>query len=241
VVLLGLPIDRSLYMTSKETIIINKITAKDGSKKRGLRNLFMGDYSTTIKRFFQLLLGLAIILVLTALLIPNKQKANEKNPVSKESYWLLLHRKSNVEFLYKGIPGVKEKSKIIKKFQVKSGAPGQKPTPLPELLGREYWLITGKVETLDNPETAPYFLILDIPYSEEYPYGPTPYLECNGQCDWVLPGSFGLHGINSDPSRLGAGNPGSSGCVRHKDEDITYLYNLLDPEKEEIRYYIEDI
>jgi hypothetical protein len=238
---LGLPIDRLLNMTSPDTIKNNKNTAENGSKNRGLRNLFMGDYSTTIKRIFQLLLGIAIIFVLTALLMPNKQREIQKNPVQKESYWLLLHRKSNVEYLYKGMPGEKEKSKIVKKFQVKSGVPGQKPTPLPKLLGREYWLITGKVETKDSPETAPYFLILDIPYSEDYPYGPTPYLECSGQCDWVLPGSFGLHGINGDTSRLGSGNPGSSGCVRHKDEDIAYLYNLFDPEKEKIRYYIEDI
>jgi len=29
--------------------------------------------------------------------------------------------------------------------------------------------------------------------------------------------------------------------VRHRDEDITYIYNLLEPEREEIRYYVEDV
>lgn len=184
---------------------------------------------------------LAAIIIGIVLFVSIAGKSVEKPAAPKESYWMLLHRKSNIEYLYKGTPGEKEKSKLIRTFQVKPGAPGEKPTPLPQLLGREYWLITGKVETKDQPETAPYFLILDIPYSEEFPYGPTPYLECDGQCDWVLPGSFGLHGINGDPARLAAENPGSSGCVRHKDEDITYLYNLFDPEKEKIRYYIEDV
>lgn len=45
-----------------------------------------------------------------------------------------------------------------------------------------------KVEAVDNPETAPYFLTLDIPVSDEEPFGPAPYLECDGQCNWVLPG-----------------------------------------------------
>lgn len=193
------------------------------------------------KGTFQLFGVFVIILfgvILTAIFT---QTQNVKTASPKESYWLLLHRKSNMEFLYKGLPGQKEKSKLIKIFQVKPGIPGEKPTPLPQLLGREYWKITGKAETKDNPEIAPYFLILDIPYSEEFPFGPTPYLECNGQCDWILPGSFGLHGINGDLSRLAPENPGSSGCVRHRDEDITYLYNLFDPGQEEIRYYIEDV
>jgi hypothetical protein len=201
----------------------------------------MGNYSTMMSRIFQLIFGLLIIIFILFLILPGQQKVGENLSLPKDSYWLLLHRKSEVEYLYKGKPGEKDKSELIRTFQVKSGVRGQKPTPLPKLLGREYWLITGKVETKDQPETAPYFLILDIPYSEEYPFGPTPYLECSGQCDWVLPGSFGLHGINGDPSRLSKDNPGSSGCVRHADEDITYLYNLLDPAKEKIRYYIEDI
>ena len=156
----------------------------------------------------------------------------------KLSYWLLLHRKSNVEFLYSGLPGQKDKSKLVKTFQVKSGIPGQSPTPLPKLLGREYWVITQKEESKDNPETAPYFLTLDIPVTDDYPFGPTPYNECNGQCDWILPGYFGLHGVNGDEGKLSNENPGSSGCIRHKDQDIIYLYNLIEPEKNEIRYYI---
>lgn len=82
--------------------------------------------------------------------------------------------------------------------------------------------------------------MLDIPFNDEYPYGPTPYNECNGQCNWQLPGSFGLHGIAGDSSKLLAENPGSSGCIRHSDEDITYLYHLLSPEQQEVRYYIHD-
>ena len=159
----------------------------------------------------------------------------------KPSYWLLLHRKSNVEFLYSGVPGQKDKSTLVKIFTVKTGIPGQSPTPLPKLLGKEYWLITSKESSEENPETAPYFLTLDIPVTDDYPFGPTPYFECGEQCDWNLPGYFGLHGVNGDLSKVSVENQGSSGCIRHKDEDIVYLYNLLDPNKEEIRYYIEDV
>jgi lipoprotein-anchoring transpeptidase ErfK/SrfK len=153
----------------------------------------------------------------------------------------MLHRKSNKEFLYKGKAGDIHNSQLVRVFQVKTGVDGKSPTPLPKLLGREYWLITDKVSSEDNPDTAPYFLTLDIPSGGEWPYGPVPYNECDGQCDWVLPGYFGLHGTASDSSKLSKENPGSSGCIRHSDSDITYLYNILTPEKEEIRYYIEDI
>lgn len=159
---------------------------------------------------------------------------------AQESYWLVLHRKSNTEYLYYGEPGSKEKSSLIKIFQVKPGVPGEKPTPLPSLLNRDYWLITKKEDSSDNPETAPYFLMLDVPVSDEAPYGPTPYNECNGQCNWELPGYFGLHGVAGQPSRVAKDNRGSSGCVRHTDEDIVYLYNLLDPENSPVRYYVED-
>lgn len=161
--------------------------------------------------------------------------SNEKRP-----NWLILHRKSNTEFLYQGVPGDKKQSKLIKTFTVKVGIPSQRPTPLPQLLGREYWLITEKAAS-EDPETAPYFLTLDVPTGDEWPYGPTPYLECNGQCDWVTIGYFGLHGVNGKIDKLSKEDPGSSGCIRHSDEDIVYLYNLLEPEKEEIRYYIEDV
>lgn len=159
----------------------------------------------------------------------------------KKSHWFVLHRKTGKEFLYYGVLGEANNSKLVRTFQVKPGISGSSPTPLPGLLGREYWLITKKESSVENPETAPYFLTLDIPTTEEWPYGPVPYEECNGQCDWVLPGYFGLHGINGNSSKLTVENPGSSGCVRHSDSDITYLFNLLNPEKEEIRYYIEDI
>jgi hypothetical protein len=169
------------------------------------------------------------------------QKSQAPTRQSTYSHWFLLHRKSNVEYLYHGIPGETGESILIKKFVVKTGIPGERPTPLPTLLGKKYWIITDKHEEKENPETAPFFLTLNIPVSEEAPFGPTPYLECNGQCDWELPGYFGLHGSGGDPSKLSAENSGSSGCIRHSDEDITYLFNTLDPHKEEIRYYIEDI
>lgn len=155
-------------------------------------------------------------------------------------YWFLLYRASNVEFLYFGDPGNPDESRVIRTFQVKTGVPGKRPTPLPQLVGRPYWIVTGKTDTADNPETAPYFLSLDIPYTDDPPYGPMPYLECDGQCSWEVPGSFGLHGVGGDETRLGAENPGSSGCIRHRDGDITYLYHLLDPQTSEIRYYVDD-
>ena len=167
----------------------------------------------------------------------------------KELYWFELQRSDNIENLYKGIPGDKAKSTHIRSFRVKSGIPGERPTPLPKLVGRDYWLVTDKQAQVDNPETAPYFLTLNIPVSDEEPFGPVPYEECGGlpastdsslggQCNWILPGAFGLHGSGGNLEKLSDFDPGSSGCIRHSDEEITYLYNLLNPEKEEIRYYI---
>ncbi len=161
--------------------------------------------------------------------------------IPQKHYWLLLHRKSNVEYLYYGVFGDKDNSRLLKTFQVKTGNLSISPTPLPKLLRRDFWLITKKESSADNPETAPYFLTLDVPVTEEEPFGPNPYAECNGQCNWSLPGYFGLHGINGNLSKLSKEDLGSSGCVRHSDSDITYLYNLLNPEREEVRYYIEDV
>ena len=200
----------------------------------------MSTYSTTQRRIFQLI-AVLVLVAFGVLLAGVLNKEVHAPTVPKKSHWFLLQRKSNVEYLYLGAPGDKQNSKLVKTFQVKTGVPNEKPTPLPQLLGRKYWLITDKFEVKDDPEIAPFFLKLDIPYSEEYPFGPTPYLECEGQCDWLLPGSFGLHGINGDITRLATENPGSSGCIRHSDDDITYLYNLLDPQKQEIRYYIDDV
>lgn len=185
-----------------------------------------------------------ILLIIPVLNIVTQLKGFADKPkpqiIKEEKYWFLLLRKSNAEKLYLGVPGKENESKLIKTFNVKTGIPGKRPTPLPSLLGREYWVIDDKFDAKDYPETAPYFLKLDVPVSEEYPYGPVPYQECNGQCDWELPGYFGLHGINGDPSRLSPENEGSSGCVRHADEDITYLYNLINPQ-DKVRYYVEDI
>ena len=196
-----------------------------------------------------ILLVFLIIALFLLLFLPKtaSDTSNKTNFTVKKSYWLVLQRKSNKELLYFGVLGDVNNSKLMRTFQVKAGVPGVSPTPLPRLLGREYWLLVKKESSEDNPETAPYFLQLDIPATGEWPYGPVPYEEClddlgnKTQCDWDLPGYFGLHGINGDLSKLSKEDLGSSGCVRHSDEDITYLFNLLNPEKEEIRYYIEDI
>ena len=171
------------------------------------------------------------------------RRVEVKHVAIDAKYWFVLHRKLNVEYLYFGTPGIEEESELVKSFKVKTGIPGERPTPLPRILGREYWVIVGREEQQDNPETAPYFLTLNIPAPEEEPFGPVRYLECKAgkQCNWGRVGAFGLHGGKGDESRLSSEDPGSSGCVRHRDEDITYLYNLLEPEKGEVRYYVEDI
>ena len=180
-----------------------------------------------------------ILLIFFVGIVAVKQKNNILGSTTEYQYWFILHRQSNLEELYQGLPGDKTNSNLIKTFTVKTGIPGERPTPLHAVLGKEYWLITAKKKVEDNPETAPYFLSLNIPVGEDEPYGPVPYLECAGQCNWILPGEFGLHGVAGDPTKLSPENPGSSGCVRHTDEDITHLYNLLDTSKE-IRYYIQD-
>lgn len=188
------------------------------------------------------LIAFIIFLLILGLFVSKNNYPNQQTKNTRQlSYWFILHRASNREYLYYGIPGDTSLSRVKKIFQVKTGVPGEKPTPLPKMLGRDYWLITKKEESFDNVETAPYFLTLDIPVTEEEPYGPMPYEECKGQCNWILPGAFGLHGVNGDEYKISEFDPGSSGCVRHSDSDITYLYNLLDPKKVEIRYYIEDI
>lgn len=192
---------------------------------------------------YALWLGLLAIFIIGVMALFFPLPETEKSEIAgitteKNEYWLVFYRKSNKEELYNGVPGDRGKSTLIKTFQVKGGVPGEKPTPLPQLLGKEYWTITEKIDASDNEETAPYFLALDVPISEDPPYGPTPYLECDGQCDWELPGMFGLHGVAGDPSRLSAENEGSSGCIRHSNEDIVYLHSLLEIGT---RYYIQDI
>jgi lipoprotein-anchoring transpeptidase ErfK/SrfK len=198
-----------------------------------------------MKQYILLFFGLLIIcsLLFTGFIYSQHYQYQTKSAIADqaEEYWFRLDRRSNKEYLFHGVAGEASQSSLIKTFVVKVGIPGERPTPLPEKLGRQYWLITHKFATFDNPETAPYFLTLDIPYTEEYPFGPVPYDECDGQCNWQLPGSFGLHGVASNSSKLAESNPGSSGCIRHTDEDITYLYHMLSPEKKPIRYYIEDV
>jgi lipoprotein-anchoring transpeptidase ErfK/SrfK len=193
-----------------------------------------------VKKYIPISVFLSIVSIIIGLNIIRAHVISSVPPIQK-NHWLVLHRTSNIEELYFGVAGNKSQSKVLKTFHVKTGIPGERPTPLPQLLGRRYWKIEKKEAQKDNPETAPYFLTLDIPAPETEPYGPTPYTECGGkQCSWVLPGAFGLHGIASNSAKLSIQDPGSSGCIRHSDEDITYLYNLLDPKKEEIRYYIQN-
>ena len=210
-------------------------------------NVFL-RFMRFISKYFTMKLVAVVFIGLTFLLgvCFSQKDINQQIVVQKEiskgrEYLMVLHRKSNIEFLYQGKPGDLSESTLIKEFKVKSGIPNEKPSPLPQLLGRSYWTIVKKYSSIDNPETAPYFLELDVPSGADWPYGPTPYNECNNtQCDWELPGYFGLHGINGDITKLSEENPGSSGCIRHFDQDITYLFNILDVEKG-VRYYIEDI
>jgi lipoprotein-anchoring transpeptidase ErfK/SrfK len=181
-----------------------------------------------------------LVLILAGLFLFLQQYVFTKKMTEERSYWFILHRKSNVEMLYHGVAGDIEKSKLVKKFSVQTGIPGERPTPLPSLVGKPYWIITEKLDASDNPLTSPYFLTLNIPYTEEEPYGPTPYLECNGQCNWQLPKAFGLHGTGVDHDTILPDDPGSSGCIRHNNNDITYIYNILDLSKE-VRYYIQDV
>lgn len=196
-----------------------------------------------MKRLY--LIGLFLLCCATILVVAASTRQAPKSEVKSAhteapKYWFMLHRASSKEFLYSGVPGELAQSTLVREFSVKVGIPGERPTPLPQLVGRKYWNIVAK-EPSDNPETGPYFLTLDIPTSDEWPYGPTPYLECNGQCDWVTVGYFGLHGVGGDPTRLSPTDAGSSGCIRHADEDITFLYNLLEVNDASIRYYIQDI
>lgn len=165
------------------------------------------------------------------------------------NYWFLLKRSTNInapeeEILYFGVPGDTNNSTEIKRNIVNTGIPFDDPTPLPQLAGREYWLINS-VQANPGGTLGPYFISLDVPYSNPQ-NGPVPYLECgpsrDQQCQWTLAGNFGLHGISGADGRIT--DAGSSGCIRHYDADITEIYNTLTPERINsgtIRYYIESI
>lgn len=173
---------------------------------------------------------------------PNAINPNSpKTTPAQGDYWFILHRRSKKEDLYQGTPGDVASSKLIRTFTVNVGRFQDDPTPLPQKLGRDYWLITSKRASSNTNLLGPYFLSLDIPYLGEF-QGPQPYLECgeNGdeQCFWTTPGDFGLHGVGNTPSRLT--DNGSSGCIRHSNEDITYLNSIINPSNSAIRYYIED-
>lgn len=243
-VLFGVLFGDFLLIMMKKTLSTT-IKPKAAMRKKSVFEMirsFMGSYSTTYRPYWII----ATLFFLLGLLVNGKIVTLASTSQSEEvygthtKYWFLLQRTSNIEYLYVGIPNDRLNSKLMRTFVVKTGIPHERPTPLPQLVGRDYWLITKKYPT-DNPETAPYFLELDVPGIDKEPYGPSPYTECHGQCNWILPGSFGLHGVNDDNTRLSKENAGSSGCIRHSDTDITFLYQLLEPQKEEIRYYIHDL
>lgn len=212
------------------------------TKNKG--RLFFEDFFLYFKRFkevyfttnllFMFLAGILLGIAFMYFVRPDKKIfVNE----SKKEHWMVLKRDENVEYLYWGEAGNRSNSDLVREFVVKTGVSGERPTPLPQKLGKNYWKIVKKYPSKENPETAPYFLELDVPIEDGF-FGPVPYDECNGQCSWELPGYFGLHGVNGDLSKLSKDDPGSSGCIRHSDEDITYLYNLLNVD-EGVRYYIE--
>lgn len=205
-----------------------------------IRRFVIVSFVSSLKRFLPIVFSLLILVALFSFLIKNEEKNLSNVNKGGQIHWFLLDRKSGQEELYYGLSGEKENSRLIKTFAVKTGVPGKSPTPLPSLLGKDYWVLVDEWQETENSETGPYFLQLNIDAPSQWPYGPVPYLECDGQCDWVKPGYFGLHGTGGDPTRLSGQDPGSSGCVRHSDSDITYLYNLLDPKNEEIRYYVQD-
>ena len=120
-----------------------------------LRNLLLHDRIHLMRKMLLVLLLLLFFVGICFFFFYR----STSSPVleSASDYWFVLHRKSQKEFLYKGIPGKLEKSKRIKTFTVKNGRSGERPTPLPQLVGREYWVLTKKASS-DNPETAPYFL-----------------------------------------------------------------------------------
>lgn len=167
-----------------------------------------------------------------------------------DNYWFLLDRLNKKEYLFQGPVGVRDRKYLVREFTVLPGLSGQTPTPVPSKVTptREYW--TFNSATLKSPVGdisnggQPGFLKLDIPYDNSLG-GPVPYLECGpsgtSQCNWNTPGAFGLHGVDNNHPLT---DPGSSGCIRHNNTDIQYLYNLLsnvvNNNPNTIRYYIED-
>ena len=128
----------------------------------------------SIKKQILIVIGVFIVLLSLGVLVVTQNmtlKSQQTEVVKKqEQHWFILHRKSQKEDLYFGIPGDANKSKLVKTFTVKTGIPGERPTPLPKLMGREYWLLVEKHPEVDNPETAPYFMTLDVPAPSDPPY-----------------------------------------------------------------------
>lgn len=119
---------------------------------------YFNKLKSTLALFFIFILVSGAYFFKTAVADQSKEILSQKN------YWFLLHRKSNKEFLYFGEPGKANKSALVKNFDVKTGAAGKRPTPLPQLLGREYWLVVDKIDSKENPETAPYFFEFGYTY-----------------------------------------------------------------------------
>ena len=123
-------------------------TAKNQTMKN--RGIFFRLYFDMVSYFtmraqkvfiFSLLFALGVLFGVFGVLHVIRYQSKEvlSLQVQKQSYWFLLWRKSNVELLYRGISGDASKSELVKVFTVKTGIPGEKPTPLPKLLGKGYW------------------------------------------------------------------------------------------------------
>ncbi len=175
------------------------------------------------------------------------------------TYWFLLNRQKRYEILYKGTPEKITQSQVVKISTINPGSPGDEPTPIPQKLGKKFWSLTGEVRLhpQDSDPTGyekfgPYFIVLDVPFKNQPDpscnnngttdcYGPVPYKECgpslDQQCNWHTPGEFAIHGNDKlDP-------PGSAGCVRHSNTDITEIYDTLNNAKainSNTRYYAID-
>lgn len=140
--------------------------------------------------------------------------------------WFYLDRDKGFEYIYNGINGNLEKSRLIWKVKVNVGRKDE-PTPLPVKCGKKYWKIVKIID--DDADFPPYFLELDIPYN-----GPLNYFENGEKKIWHTTGAFGLHNKKVQ-NRLRI----SDGCIRHTTKEIIYIAKLLkSSDQKSFRYYI---
>lgn len=118
--------------------------------------------------------------------------------VEKEGYFVLINVKDNWEKVY--LDG-----QLLEENLVSTGAPQRFGPGSGTPLGR--FRLVGKLETPSESEYGPYYLGLSL----ETPHGldPTP---------------IGLHGTN-EPELIG--QDASHGCVRHYNETIVRLVQML--------------